>query len=100
MQQNPTTPAPADEDINFGHKTHYDEAAQSLLYLNALLTVLSLAGHEGLSHYSPERLSVSLNGIARLAYILSVKALAELDGMQYAGAGGEKGGATNTEVEK
>jgi hypothetical protein len=91
MQENPTTPAPADEEINFGHKTHYDEAAQSLLYLNALLTVLSLAGHEGLSHYSPERLSAAFNGFARLAYILSVKALAEVDTMQTGETGGKGG---------
>ena len=90
MPAHPTTPAPADEDINFGHKTHYDEAAQSLIYLNALLTVLSLAGHEGLSHYGPERLSVALNGFARLAYILSVKALAEVDSMGQGQKGGER----------
>jgi hypothetical protein len=82
MQENPTTPARADEEINFGHKTHYDEAVQALFYMDALFTLLSLADDRSLEGRDGAELSITLESVGRLGILLRQKALAEVDSME------------------
>jgi hypothetical protein len=82
MPANPTTPPRAGEDINFGHKTHYDEAVQALFYMDALFTLLSLTDDRSLEGRDGTELSITLESVGRLGMLLRQKALAEVDEME------------------